>query len=59
MHACKKACTKENDRWRRSNTRMGEIPNVRRVRVLVIFWKSLKSPKCINIDMKVSYRVVR
>jgi hypothetical protein len=40
---------------------MGEKPSVRRVRVLVIFckWlKSLKSLKCINIDTKVSYRVV-
>jgi hypothetical protein len=35
---------------------MAEKPNVRRVRVLVIFCKWLKSPKCINIDMKVSYR---
>jgi hypothetical protein len=56
--ACKKACTKESDSWRKNNTRMGERPNVRRVRVLVIFCKRLKSPKCINIDTKVSYRDV-
>jgi hypothetical protein len=37
---------------------MGEKPNVRRVRVLVIFCKWLKSPKCINIDTKVSYKRV-
>ena len=36
--------------------RMGERPNVRRVRVLVIFCKRMKSPKCINIETKVSYR---
>jgi hypothetical protein len=35
---------------------MGERPNGRRVGVLVIFGKRLKSPKCINIDTKVSYR---
>jgi hypothetical protein len=35
---------------------MGERPNVRRVMVLVIFCKRMKSPKCINIDTKVSYR---
>jgi hypothetical protein len=60
--ACKKACTKESDswrkNWRKNNMRMGEKPNVRRVRVLVIFCKWLKSPKCINIDTKVSYRGV-
>ena len=39
--------------------RMEERPNIRRVRVLVIFGKRLKSSKCINIDTKVSYRVVR
>jgi hypothetical protein len=38
---------------------MGEIPNVIRVRVFVIFCKRLKSLKYINIDTKVSYRVVR
>jgi hypothetical protein len=37
---------------------MGEKPSVRRVRVLVIFCKWLKSPKCINIDTKVSYGCV-
>jgi hypothetical protein len=37
---------------------MGERPNIGRVRVLVIFCNRLKSPKCINIDTKVSYRVV-
>ena len=37
---------------------MGERPNVIRVRGLVIFCKLLKSPKCINIDMKVSYSAV-
>jgi hypothetical protein len=37
---------------------MGEKPSVRRVRVLVIFCKWMKSPKCINIDTKISYRVV-
>jgi hypothetical protein len=37
---------------------MGERPNVRSIRVFVIFCKRMKSPKCINIDMKVSYRVV-
>jgi hypothetical protein len=55
-HACKKACTKESDSWRKNITCMGEIPNVRRVRVLVIFCKRLKSLKCINIETKVSYR---
>jgi hypothetical protein len=49
-------CTKESDNWRRNNTRMRERPNVIRVRVLVIFCKRMKSPKCINIDTKVSYR---
>jgi hypothetical protein len=39
--------------------RIGERPNIRRVKVLVIFWKRLNIPKCINIDTKVSYRVVR
>jgi hypothetical protein len=34
---------------------MGERPNVRRVRVLVIFYKRMKSLKSINIDTKVSY----
>ena len=37
---------------------MREKPTIRRVRVLVIFCKWLKIPKCINIDTKVSYRVV-
>jgi hypothetical protein len=56
MHACKKECTKKSDSWRKNNMCMAEKPNVRRVRVLVIFFKSLKIPKCINIYMKVSYR---
>jgi hypothetical protein len=38
--------------------RMGERPNVRRVRVLVILCKRMKSLKSINIDTKVSYVVV-
>jgi hypothetical protein len=37
---------------------MGEKPSIRRVRVLVIFCKWVKNPKCINIDTKVSYRFV-
>jgi hypothetical protein len=37
---------------------MGEKPSIRRVRVLVIFCKWLKIPKCINIDTKVSYKEV-
>jgi hypothetical protein len=37
---------------------MGEKPSVRRVRFLVIFYKWLKISKCINIDMKVSYKEV-
>jgi hypothetical protein len=37
---------------------MAERPNIRRVRVLVIFCKRMKIPKCINIDTKVSYRRV-
>jgi hypothetical protein len=44
-----------SDSWRKNNMRMGEKPSIRRVRVLVIFCNWLKSPKCINIDMKVSY----
>jgi hypothetical protein len=35
--------------------RMGEKDSVRRVRVLVIFYKWLKIPKCINIDTR--YRI--
>jgi hypothetical protein len=38
---------------------MGEKPNIIRVRFLVIFYKRLKIPKCINVDTKVSYRVGR
>jgi hypothetical protein len=37
-------------------TRMVKRPNLRRVRVLIIFYKWMKSPKCITIDTKVSYR---
>jgi hypothetical protein len=37
---------------------MGEKPSVRRVRVLVIFYKWINIPKCVNIDTKVSYRVL-
>jgi len=58
MRTCKKVCTKESNNWRNNNTRMRERCNVRRVRVLVIFWKRMKSPKCINIDVKVSFRDV-
>jgi hypothetical protein len=47
---------KERDNWRKKNMRMGGIPNVKRVRVLVIFYKWMKTLKCINIDTKVSYR---
>jgi hypothetical protein len=58
MCECKKSCIEGSDSWRKNNTRMGEKTSIRRVRVLVIFCKWLKSLKCINIDMKVSYRVV-
>jgi hypothetical protein len=58
MSECKKACIEENDNWRKNNTCMGDKPSVRRVRVLVIFCKWLKSLKCINIDTKVSYKEV-
>jgi len=36
MHTWKKECTKESDGWTKNNTYMGEIPNLIRVRVLVI-----------------------
>jgi hypothetical protein len=39
------------------HARMGGIPNVGRVRVLVIHCKWLKSPIYINRDIQVSYRV--
>jgi hypothetical protein len=52
-------CTEGSDNWRKNNTCMGEKTSIRRVRVLVIFYKWLKSPKCINIDTKLSYVVVR
>jgi hypothetical protein len=52
----KESVHKESDSWRKNNTCMGERPNVRRVRVLVIFSKNMKSPECINIDTEVSIR---
>jgi len=56
MRTCKKVC-KESDSWRKKNTRTRGIPNIGRVRVLVIHCKWLKSLIDINIDMQVSYRV--
>ena len=42
---------KERDNWKEEkHERMGGRTNVDRVRVLVIYCKGMKSPKCINID---------
>jgi hypothetical protein len=38
-------CIKESDSWRKNNTCMREIPNVKRVRVLVILYKMVEELK--------------
>jgi hypothetical protein len=53
VHARK--CAQRKAKTGGRTTWMGERPNVRRVRVLIIFCKWLKRSKCINIDMEISY----
>jgi len=42
---------KESDNWEEEqHACIGGRPNVSRVRVLVMYCKQLKKPKCINLD---------
>jgi hypothetical protein len=52
----KESVHKESNNWKEEQqTCMGGIPNDGRIRVLAMYCKWMKSPKCINIDIEVCW----